>query len=109
LVLACDQLGLIPEENMGTQVLVSIFDDQKSEAKALEIASKLRQAKIKTEVFPANDKLGKQFKLANQKNIPWVVIIGDQEIEKDLISVKNMIRGEQEQLKLTDFIAKFNK
>jgi histidyl-tRNA synthetase len=109
IVEACDQLGLIPEENMGTQVLVSIFDDQKSEAKALEIASKLRQAKIKTEVFPANDKLGKQFKLANQKNIPWVVIIGDQEIEKDLISVKNMIRGEQEQLKLTDFIAKFNK
>lgn len=106
IVEACDQLGLIPEENMGTQVLITIFEEEKSQEKALKTASQLRNAGIKTEVFPALDKLGKQFKLANQKNIPWVVIIGDEEIEKDLISVKNMKTGEQMQSKIEDFIAK---
>ena len=108
IVEACDQLGLIPEENMGTQVLVTVFEEKQSQEKALRTASKLRNAGIKTEVFPALDKLGKQFKLANQKNIPWVVIIGDEEIEKDLISVKNMKTGEQMQSKIEDFIAKMN-
>ena len=108
IVEACDQLGLIPEENMGTQVLVTIFEDQKSQEKALTTATQLRNAGIKTEVFPAIDKLAKQFKLANQKNIPWVVIIGDEEIEKNLISVKNMKTAEQIQLQITDFIKKLN-
>ena len=109
IVEACEQLGLIPEENMGTQVLVTVFEDQESQDKALETATTLRNAGIKTEVFPALDKLGKQFKLANQKNIPWVVIIGEQEIEKDLISIKNMKTGEQEQLQISDFISRLNK
>lgn len=108
IVEACDQLGLIPEENMGTQVLVTVFEEEKSQAKALETATTLREAGIKTEVFPALDKLGKQFKLANQKNIPWVVIIGDDELEKDLISVKNMETSEQMQLKTEDLIAKLS-
>ena len=106
IVEACEELSLIPQDNMGTQVLVTLFDKDSCETAALQVATELRKNGVKTELYPKRDKLGKQFKLAQQKNIPWVVVIGEEELEKKLISIKNMESGEQESLPLEKIVGK---
>jgi histidyl-tRNA synthetase len=92
---AATAANLIPISASGTQVLVTIFDASTQKA-ALEIASKLRSAQIRTEVYPSLDKLDKQFKLANQKDIPLVIVIGPQEKTDQTVVVKDMRTGKQE-------------
>lgn len=91
---AAVQLDLIPSNNAGTKVLVALFDENTLSV-SLETAARLRAEGIATEVFPALEKLGKQFKLADQKNIPFVLVIGSNEAEKGQVLIKNMLTGEQ--------------
>lgn len=102
IVEACEELGLIPENNMGTLVMLSFFEDDLCQEKALEIAKALRLAKISTEVFPAVDKLGKQFKVAEQKQIPFVIVVGENEIKENKFMLKNMQSGEQNLLSVEE-------
>ena len=50
----------------------------------------------------------KQMKYANDRNIPYVIIIGSDEIETGLFSLKNMVSGEQEKLRIQNLIEKFS-
>ena len=100
---AADELGLIPVENMGTQVLVATFDEGTLPA-TLKAATELREAGIRTEIYPAFDKLGKQFKLADQKQIPWVVIVGEDEAVKNQITLKNLQTGDQQTMSVNDAV-----
>lgn len=103
---AVQQLNLLPKEATNSaQVLVTIFD-QNSLGKTLEIASTLRGNNIKVEVYPEIDKIGKQFKLANQKNIPFVIVVGESEIQQNKVQLKNMQSGEQELLTVEEVIKK---
>ncbi len=94
---AAVQLGLVPETKAPCRVLVTIFSEE-AVATSLETAQMLRKNKIDTIVYPEEDKIGKQLKYANQQQIPWVIIIGDEELAKNKISLKNMISGDQQQL-----------
>lgn len=100
---AAIQLGLVPTDQTGTQVMVTVFDE-KTQALALEMAQQLRAAKIRTEVYPALDKIGKQFKLADQKQIPFVVIIGENEAQSNQVTLKDMKTGEQKLLTMVELI-----
>lgn len=100
---AADQFKLIPSENLGAKVLVTIFNES-LQTKALESAQILRNAGIKTEVFPAINKLGKQFKYANQKGIPFVLVIGENEDKEDKVTLKNMDTGDQQTLSIEETI-----
>ena len=102
-----DSLGLLPAESLGSQVLVTIFDEQYTNA-SLSLAKTLRAAGIKTEVYPAVDKLGKQFKLADQKKIPYVTILGENEVNKNVVMLKNMQTGEQTEVSMDTVVAFFN-
>lgn len=102
IVEACEELGLIPENNMGTLAMLSFFEDDVCQEKALEIAKALRLAKISTEVFPAVDKLGKQFKVAEQKQIPFVIVVGENEIKENKFMLKNMQSGQQSLLSVEE-------
>lgn len=95
IVEACEELKLIPKNNIGTLVMISFFEDNSYQNKTLEIAKELRLAKISTEVFPAIDKLSKQFKVAEQKQIPFVIVVGENEIKENKFTLKNMNSGEQ--------------
>lgn len=94
IVEAADQLGLIPTTNTGTKVLVALFDENTLTA-SLQAAAELRASGIPTEVFPCLEKLGKQFKLADQKGIPFVLLIGGDEAAAGQVLLKNMRTGEQ--------------
>jgi histidyl-tRNA synthetase len=102
---AANQLGLIPSEGTGTQVLVTVFD-QACEEMSFNVASQLRQAGIKTELYPGIEDLRKQFKKADQAKIPYVVIIGEAERQQKKFMLKNMQTGNQELLSLQEAIEK---
>lgn len=105
MVEAADELKLIPTKNIGTQVLMTIFDKE-SLARSLQLAVQLRLAKIKTEVFPAVEKLDKQLKYADRKGISFAIIIGPDEIKKGKVQLKDLANGTQEELTIETVIEK---
>lgn len=101
-----NQLDLYPKETkMGTKVLFVNFGDQEEDF-ILKAANKLRQANIPTEVFPENVKMQRQMKYANTSNIPYVAIVGENELAENKIMLKNMDNGEQELLTIDECINK---
>ncbi|OGJ38294.1 MAG: histidine--tRNA ligase [Candidatus Pacebacteria bacterium RIFOXYB1_FULL_39_46] len=91
---AATQLGLIPTTG-GPQVLASMLS-KKTSIETLKAVNQLREQGISVEIYPVFDKLGKQLKYANQNNIPWVLIVGEDEVKNNQISLKNMASGEQQ-------------
>jgi histidyl-tRNA synthetase len=72
--------------------------------KSLETVAILRQQGINSEIYPENSKIKKQFEYADKKNIPFVIILGSDEIEKEVYMVKNMKSGEQNTFTLNQLI-----
>jgi histidyl-tRNA synthetase len=93
-----DQLELYPEEvTTGTRLLFVNFG--KGEEKyIIGILPQFREAGIATEIYPESAKLKKQSNYANQKNIPFVALVGEQEIKDNVISLKDMDSGDQREL-----------
>ena len=100
------ELNLFPDfKEETTQVLFLNFgaDEQKYCLKQLV---KLRAAGINSELYPSNAKMKKQWKYANDKQIPYVVLAGGNEIESGELAFKNMESGEQENLTIEEIIKK---
>lgn len=98
---AAEEFNLIPNLNTKTQVLITVFSPELLE-KSLAASFNLRGKNINTELFPdPNAKLDKQLKYANQKGIPYVVIIGPEEAEKGVVRLKNMQTGEQKEVEVS--------
>lgn len=100
---AAEQLGTLNLSPTATKVLVTVFDETTLES-SLATTQQLRAAGIATELYPAVDKLGKQFKLADQKNIPFAVVIGQDEIDKNVVALKNLQDGSQTQVSVETLI-----
>ena len=77
--------------------------------KSIEIASKLRNNGINTQIYTNKDKIKNQFKYANKLNIPYVIVIGEDEIKENKVSLKNMITGEQKNVNIEEAIKIINK
>lgn len=91
-----DELNLFPESaSQSTQMLICCLDAA-GEDFALPILQELRRQDINMELYPASAKLKKQLDYANNKKIPYIMIIGSQEIETGLITLKNMETGVQD-------------
>lgn len=91
-----NELNLLPElAKTKVKVMVANFGE-KTISKSLELTSLLRQKNIPTIFYPDSDKIGKQFKYASDKNIPLVALIGEDELIKNTITLKNMSTGKQE-------------
>jgi histidyl-tRNA synthetase len=93
-----EELKLFPESTSeSTKVLISNFDEQ-AENFALPLLQKLRNAGISAEIYPSSAKLKKQMTYADDKNIPFVILVGSDEMESGLLTLKNMKSGEQQKL-----------
>jgi histidyl-tRNA synthetase len=92
----------------GTRVLFANFggDDERH---SLSLLKKVREAGIAAEIYLDAVKMGKQFKYADAKKIPFVAIIGENEIANNTITLKNMASGEQSSVTLEDLIAVLKK
>ena len=100
-----EQLSLFPTSLQTTKVLVTIFSPDLKD-KSIEISSILRINNINTELYlDENAKMEKQLKYANNKNIPYVVIIGPTEAEKNMIQLENMETREQKEITIKELIS----
>lgn len=75
---------------------------------ALEVARELREAGVKTEVYTEDDKFKKKLSYANKIGVPYVAIIGEEEIKAKKVSLKNMKTGEQETVTVEELIKIFS-
>jgi|SRR5579885_373679 len=106
---AMDALNLFPADLAlsSTQVLVTIFSEELKQ-KSLDLCSRLRSNTINAEIYLGeiknNKPLERQLKYADQKGIPYVIILGPEEVEKNMLTVKNLQTRRQKQLSLPEFI-----
>jgi histidyl-tRNA synthetase len=99
-----DELNLFPADQLeGTKVMITNFDDA-SLKHALGLSHRLRNNDINCEVFPESAKMKKQMSYADKKNIPYVIMVGSEEIESGIYTVKDMKEGEQYKKTLLDLI-----
>ena len=97
-------LDLYPKESItGTQVLFINFGEKETEY-CLPIVAKARENGIRTEIYPDTSKMKKQMSYANAKQIPYVVLAGENEMEQGKITLKNMITGEQQLVTPDEFL-----
>ena len=99
-----EELGLFPDEvKTATDVLFINFGEKESE-KCLLLAKQLRSANISCEVYPDSTKMQKQMKYANNRNIPFVCLLGENEIANGTIVIKNMLTGNQQTVPQTEIL-----
>ncbi len=103
---ALQQLGKIETARTKSQVLIVNFADNLA-PEYVRLATTLRLSGIPTEVYYDPIKLDRQLKYADRVGIPWVVLLGSDELERGVIKVKNLRTGEQRLMKLEDFISSF--
>lgn len=100
------ELNLFPDSVVtGTKVLISNFD-QEAERYALPVLQTLREAGIAAELYPSSAKLKKQMSYADAKNIPFVILIGSDEMQSGALTLKDMHSGEQQKYTLEDIISR---
>ena len=100
-----NQLEAYPKDaTNGTRLLFINFGQQET-AYCLPVAARARQAGIRTEVFPDSAKMKKQMAYANAKQIPFVALAGENEINKGKLTLKNMETGEQQLLTPDELIS----
>ena len=93
-----NQLELYPADtDTGVELLFINFGAAEA-ARCLELARITRAAGISTEVYPDAAKMKKQMAYANARHIPFVALIGENELQQGLVTLKNMATGEQSQL-----------
>ena len=101
-------LDLYPKDSLQTTQVLFINFGEKETAYCLPIIAKVRQAGIRAEIFPDSTKMKKQMSYANAKQIPFVVLAGDNEIAEGKVTLKNMETGEQTLVSPDELIAKLS-
>lgn len=97
-----EEMQLFPKSiSIGTQVL--FFNNGESEAKkAFQLMQTLRNAGVRCELFHEPSKFDKQFKYAEKKNIPYIIIIGSRELAEQNFVLKDLRSGEQKTLPMAN-------
>ena len=88
-------LDLYPQDSLNTTQVLFINFGEKETSYCLPIIAKVRAAGIRAEIYPDSAKMKKQMSYANAKQIPFVVLAGDNEIAEGKVTLKNMETGEQ--------------
>lgn len=101
-----EEQNLFPAQTQTiTKVMISNFDKE-TQSYALPLLRKMREAGIRAEIYPQSSKLDKQLKYAHKKQIPFVLLIGSEEIKNQIFTLKDMQAGSQEKLDWETLLAK---
>lgn len=104
-----NQLDLYPKEAVnGTQLLFVNFGETEA-AYVLPVLMQAREAGIRAEIYPDSAKMKKQMGYANSKNIPFVALVGETEMNEGKVTLKNMTTGEQTLVTPEELIAAIRK
>lgn len=90
-----NQLDLYPKEAVNSTQLLFVNFGEKEAAYCLPILAKAREAGVRSEIYPDSAKMKKQMSYANDKNIPFVAIVGENEMNEGKVMLKDMVKGEQ--------------
>jgi histidyl-tRNA synthetase len=100
-----NQLELYPEETSESTQLIFVTFGEKELRYALTCLKDVRKAGIAAEIYPESGKMKKQMGYANNKNIPFVAIIGEDEMQADKVMLKNMKTGDQNLVSMEELLA----
>jgi histidyl-tRNA synthetase len=101
-------LDLYPKDSLQTTQVLFINFGEKETAYCLPIINKVRAQGIRAEIYPDSAKMKKQMSYANAKQIPFVALAGENEMQASKITLKNMETGEQQMLSPEELIAKLS-
>ena len=103
-----EELNLYPEDSLqGTQLLFATFGEAELQY-ALKWAKALREKGVAVEVYPEPTKMKKQMSYADSKQIPFVAIVGENEMSSNTVMLKNMSSGNQQQVDLPELVKTLN-
>ena len=101
---AAKEANLLPETGSSTKVLVTIFNENLTND-SLALTTSLRDAGVNTQVYlDPEAKLDKQLKYADNKQIPYVVILGPEELKENMVTLKDLNTGEQKKIKTSELL-----
>src|SRR5574343_126657 len=98
IALVMEEVGLFPEAVLATSKALFLNFGDKEALYAMKAIGKLRQKGIKVELYPDKSKIDKQFKHADRRGIPFALIVGESEIEREEFGLKNLATGEQQKV-----------
>ncbi len=100
-----EELNLFPENAESNLKIIFVSFDAETHLYAFNILTQLRIAGIKGIIYPDHEvKIKKQFDYANRMNIPFVAVIGSEELNDKTVSLKNMTTGEQQKMSIADLL-----
>ena len=105
IALVMEEVGLFPEAVLATSKALFLNFGDKEALYAMKAIGKLRQKGIKVELYPDKAKIDKQFKHADRRGIPFAVIVGESEIEREEFGLKNLATGEQQKVDFTTLLS----
>ena len=103
-----NQLELYPEKSLQSTQIMFVNFGEKEEIASLAHVMALRKAGISTEIYPESAKMKKQMGYADAKAIPFVALVGENEIKDGKITLKDMATGTQELLSIDEVISKLS-
>lgn len=101
-----NQLELYPQSVSTTTKVLFVNFGQAESAYCLPVLSRLRQADVACEIYPDAAKMKKQMQYANAKHVPYVVIVGETEMQEGKFTLKDMQSGEQSLLTANELVDK---
>lgn len=104
--LVVEELNLFPESIENTLDVLFINFGEKESEKAMQLAKQLREKGIRCEVYPDAAKMKKQMQYADKKAVRFVVIIGEEELNSQKVTLKNMVSGEQNSIVFENLVDK---
>lgn len=93
-----EELDLYPDTHVSSSKLLIVNFDKSAEAATLPLLAQLRAANIAAELYPTAAKLKKQMSYADAKGVPYVLLVGDEEVSSGLFTLKDMQSGEQQKV-----------
>ena len=105
IALVMEEVGLFPATVLATSKALFLNFGDKEALYAMKAIGKLRQKGIKVELYPDKSKIDKQFKHADRRGIPFAVIVGESEIEREEFGFKNLATGEQQKVDFETLVA----
>lgn len=96
-----EERGFMAEQSAGADVLVTLWNDDFT-PNSFRLLNEFRQAGLRADLYPDNDRMGKQFGYADERSIPFVAILAPDELEQGVVAIKDMKSGEQEKVARAD-------
>ena len=101
-----EELDIFPDSTAANTKLLFVTFDEASFDYAFDALQTIRKAGINAEIYPIPTKMKKQMKYANARKIPYVAVVGNNEMQAGEVALKNMKTGEQENVTVLDLVAK---